>query len=364
MQKKHHIFPNLNGIRFLAAAIVITAHIEQVKELNKLPNLMQSFSFYKNEFGLLGVTLFFVLSGFLITHLLILEKKRTGKIDLKSFYLRRALRIWPLYFFVLIISLLISGTSLISLDFLFGVLFCPNVFHSLYHSYAISPQIWSLGVEEQFYIFWPLLFIVFPRKITTIYLIFFFIGYSVLPYALGYYSNNINELTYYLEIDRILQGAKFNSMAIGCLAAFVYNYSFGIIKRLFYSRLFEIMVVFSTIGLWLFGIQITHLKSEVFSFLFVIMILSLTNPNSTFTFLFNSKIANYLGSISYGLYMYHYMVIIFIIHFFSEYFNFNSVTGNIVFYFISIMSTIILSDLSFRYLEGPFLRLKLKYTIK
>lgn len=358
------MIPNLNGIRFLAACVVFIAHVEQIKQLNNLPNLMQSNTFFKSESGFLGVTLFFVLSGFLITHLLIAERKKTGVINLKSFYLRRILRIWPLYFFILISSMILSGVSLLSKEFLFGILFCPNIFHAIYQPYIMSPQIWSIGVEEQFYLIWPIIFLFFPKQRTILFLSLFFIIYTLLPYVLGYYNNNIQKLTFYTDLDRILQGAKFNSMAVGCIAAFVFNYYFGIVSKFLYNSMLEIIVVLTTIGLWFSGFESTYFKSEIFSILFALMIICLTNVHSNFTFLFNSKIANYLGSISYGLYMYHYIILIFILQFFGDYFNFKSVTGNIVFYLISFFITVIISDLSFRYLEGPFLRLKTKYYTK
>ena len=86
-------FPNLNGLRFIAALLVIVHHIEQLKYIYGLPNNFSS-SFVQ-IIGELGVILFFVLSGFLITYLLLEEEKRTTTIAVKNFYLRRVLRIWP-----------------------------------------------------------------------------------------------------------------------------------------------------------------------------------------------------------------------------------------------------------------------------
>jgi len=89
-------FPNLNGLRFIAASLVIVHHVEQFKEILGYSNYNE-FSFIK-LIGKLGVMLFFVLSGFLITYLLLVEQKEKGTIAIKSFYMRRLLRIWPLYF--------------------------------------------------------------------------------------------------------------------------------------------------------------------------------------------------------------------------------------------------------------------------
>src|SRR5262245_59932952 len=93
-------FPNLNGLRFIAALAVIIHHIEQQKADFCLPN---SFGAAPIQlFGELGVVLFFVLSGFLLTYLLLEEEKTTATIGIRNFYIRRILRIWPLYFLIII----------------------------------------------------------------------------------------------------------------------------------------------------------------------------------------------------------------------------------------------------------------------
>ena len=87
-------FPNLNGLRFIAAFMVIVHHVEQFKSLFGLENVFHESPFI-SIVGKLGVVLFFVLSGFLITYLLLVEEEVTGTISIKSFYIRRFLRIWP-----------------------------------------------------------------------------------------------------------------------------------------------------------------------------------------------------------------------------------------------------------------------------
>ena len=95
-------FENLNAIRFIAASFVIVAHIEFFKNIFNLPN------FFDNAvvaiIGRLGVVLFFVLSGFLISYLLFVEKEITKTISVKKFYVRRILRIWPLYFLIITLA--------------------------------------------------------------------------------------------------------------------------------------------------------------------------------------------------------------------------------------------------------------------
>ena len=91
-------FPNLNALRFLAAAAVIVHHVELTKAFLGLPNIAGVRAI--PVIGPLGVVLFFVLSGFLITYLLLVEERTAGRISIRRFYTRRILRIWPLYYVV------------------------------------------------------------------------------------------------------------------------------------------------------------------------------------------------------------------------------------------------------------------------
>src|ERR1700741_1236659 len=99
MDKQKIYFPNLNGLRFIAAFLVIIHHIEQIKSILHLPNYLGRIPCI-SKIGKFGVVLFFVLSGFLITYLLLTEENTFKKISVRQFYMRRILRIWPLYFLI------------------------------------------------------------------------------------------------------------------------------------------------------------------------------------------------------------------------------------------------------------------------
>src|SRR5579863_968679 len=92
-------FKGLNGVRAIAALIVLVCHIDQFSRLFNV----QKIGFYEHGMASYAVDMFFVLSGYLITYLLFAEKEKTGTIRLKKFYLRRILRIWPLYYLTVII---------------------------------------------------------------------------------------------------------------------------------------------------------------------------------------------------------------------------------------------------------------------
>jgi len=106
MGKQKVYFPNLNGLRFIAAFLVIIHHVEQFKSILKLENYWGKIPFI-GIIGKLGVVLFFVLSGFLITYLLLTEEYSFKKISVKKFYMRRVIRIWPLYFLIILLAFIV-----------------------------------------------------------------------------------------------------------------------------------------------------------------------------------------------------------------------------------------------------------------
>ena len=103
-------FKGLHGLRFIAASLVIITHIEIFKARHGIENLYNINKVIKN-FGVYGVDFFFVLSGFLIFYLLFKEKDKFGFINLKHFYIRRILRIWPLYYFIVVFHFNLLWTS-------------------------------------------------------------------------------------------------------------------------------------------------------------------------------------------------------------------------------------------------------------
>ncbi|WP_157844663.1 acyltransferase family protein [Chryseobacterium sp. Leaf201] len=160
------IYPNLNSLRFIAALLVIVFHIELHKYLFKLPNLY-SYGFFQ-IIGKLGVVLFFVLSGFLITSLLLNEKVSTKNIHIKNFYIRRILRIWPLYYLIIIISFYVipyipilthpdktlfpdTLTNTYPTIFYYLTIFA-NLAVPMFNHVAYASQTWSIATEEQFYL--------------------------------------------------------------------------------------------------------------------------------------------------------------------------------------------------------------------
>ena len=113
--EKRVYFKNLNALRFFAATAVIFHHVEQYKFWAKIPNVWGSTVL--DALGHKAVSFFFVLSGFLITYLLLEENRKTSDISIRDFYVRRILRIWPVYYLVVILCLFVVP-NLLDLSFL------------------------------------------------------------------------------------------------------------------------------------------------------------------------------------------------------------------------------------------------------
>jgi peptidoglycan/LPS O-acetylase OafA/YrhL len=151
-------FKSLDSLRALASMIVVIGHIELFKKNNSIPNIVDMV-----PSGHLGVILFFVLSGFLITYLIVKELE-SKSFSFKKFYLRRILRIWPLYYLILIISYISFEPSISIRGLLLSLSIFPNVANAIGEGWQTSPQIWSIGVEEQFYLVWPFIIYLVPQK--------------------------------------------------------------------------------------------------------------------------------------------------------------------------------------------------------
>ncbi len=181
-----------DAIRAVSVMLVIASHVGIVEGARN-PALVEFFSVFNASFG---VRCFFVLSGFLITTLLLKEYEGTGRIDLKAFMIRRALRILPLYFLVLL-SLwpyFEAGRFWQPIDtatyaVLFAYNFIPNELNVHYLSH-----LWSLGVEEQFYIVWPFVFGLLAAK--RMHLIWLCLGIVALCAARMYIGYGDAELTH------------------------------------------------------------------------------------------------------------------------------------------------------------------------
>lgn len=163
--KDHFYRPELDWVRFLAFFYVFVAHafpreIDAVLAMG-IPDPLATIVFQFIHTGVYGVDLFFALSAFLITELLLREREIHGRVDIKFFYIRRILRIWPLYFGFLFIvgpfDVFLWQTG--SIYYYIAMLFFAGNWYHLFslNTSTLAGPLWSISVEEQFYVTWPLL---------------------------------------------------------------------------------------------------------------------------------------------------------------------------------------------------------------
>ena len=144
--------PSLDGLRAISISLVLIGHAADTKYAYN-----SSVFRYTGEVANLGVRIFFAISGFLITSLLLKEKSRIGTVSLKDFYVRRVLRIFPAFYFFLAVAAILAWFKILSIprdDFLSAATFTANLRVLDWN----LGHFWSLSVEEQFYLVWPTTF--------------------------------------------------------------------------------------------------------------------------------------------------------------------------------------------------------------
>lgn len=366
-------FPNLDGLRFFAFFLVFLQHafLRLFDDINLGPVL----SFIKEGIfhqGDLGVSFFFTLSGFLITYLILNEIKAMGKLDVAAFYIRRALKIWPLYYFVVIFGFILYPKLKIALGFpgyiesgnpLFHALFLSNfdVMSLPRHFGAGSLNItWTVSIEEQFYLIWPLLFFYLPKR--------FF----------KYLFPAIIALSGFFRLSHIgqIQAMKFHTlsvisdMAIGGWAAYL-SFNSAKFKEAFVNlKSFQIAFIYAfciSLILWenyLFsGTALIALRRVIFSVFFAFVILEQNFCVNSLYKISRLKKASELGKYTYGLYLLHPIVLTLCFNGlrFFEVSADGLLIGVLMGFWVFVINAL-LSYASYHFYEIRFLRLKERFT--
>jgi peptidoglycan/LPS O-acetylase OafA/YrhL len=366
-QERNIYFPNLNGLRFLAAAAVVVHHTEAFKWIFGLPNVWKTSAFIA-ILGNLGVVLFFVLSGFLITYLLLEEEGRTGQIRVSRFYLRRALRIWPLYYFFIMLALFVLpytnlfvlpgyGIEVVHKDFLLKTVLYATLFANVVlANLGIVPyaaHTWSIGTEEQFYLIWPLLMKHVRNKVgLMLTVIVLYVGVRVLME-----SNIVGTGTWLSWIRRFYAYFNIDCMAIGGLAAVILHKKFRLLALFVNLPVFYVTLI-TTLVLIARGVTIPSLHYESYAILFAVLILNFSS-NSRIGWSMEFEPLHYLGKISYGLYMLHPLAIVASIRLLSSV----GWSQDIFLYPACLLTTIGLAAASYHFIESPFLSVKHRFTM-
>ena len=358
---KTRYLPSIDSLRALAVLAVIIYHID----VNYLPG------------GFLGVDLFFVLSGYLISSLIIKEYKKTGTLNLYNFYMRRARRLLPAVYFMITVCLvfmvLFNGVLLRKshLDAVFGYIYSSNwwyIFHKLDYFDSFGAQspfkhLWSLAIEEQFYMFFPLIFLIFNRQKKEegqssslnknfLYIVLGLILISLVTHILLFDINNINRI--YFGTD-----TRAFSLLVGVVGALVYpmdklssptnakeSVLYSVVSLTSISTLIAIMFYTSEYNTWLYrgGFLLVAVLG-------LIIIISSGKQHTFISKALSFRPIVFIGKISYSLYLWHFPIIVLTTPV-SEIGN-----PNLFYVTLRIILTFIAATLSYLFVETPIRKL-------
>jgi len=351
MTNKSKVIPSLNGIRAISILIVIFSHYKILTD-----SLRHILPLQLLENGALGVNVFFIISGYLITYLLLEEEKKYGKVSLTNFYKRRTLRIFPAYYFLLLVYFILQQKKLIFLSdnsWLTALTYTKYFNHSLD---GISEHLWSLSVEEHFYLLWPFVFVFLPSKRTAVLLIFIVLVPLIRIYA---YNHSFK----YFEIDALTIFQRADSLLFGCLLAIHYDKFCFYFNKIFKAVKFPLLFVFLLLTLIIFIDEINktynlHLgiitipllgSSGTITILVILMLIVYSiNYTGWWHRFLNSKPMDYIGRLSYSLYLWQQLIILGSLGFISE-------------RPYSLLALFIVANLSYYLIEKPFFALKDKF---
>jgi peptidoglycan/LPS O-acetylase OafA/YrhL len=357
-------FPGLNALRAYAAFAVIFSHIDQNVSPRPLFAIPFKYLFIDSSSA---VSLFFVLSGFLITYLLLREAATTGKVAVVKFYVRRALRIWPLYYTIAILGLLIF-------PFLFGPKYVLNVFYPDYPAttmpltaklmlaFFLLPNfasisapmehLWSIGVEEQFYAVWPW---VFRNKLNLVRVC---LGVIIIKFMLAPVLPMFNSH----GMIRIFDELRFECMAIGALGAYIYTQGSAWLKWAYHPAA-QLLALGACVLMAGRIVPVNAYATSGIAVAFIVLMLNVaTNPRSLIKL--DHPILERLGQVSYGLYLYHFPVLFLFLTLTPRFSLFNDIPFYPPAVFIgAIAGTWLIAELSYRRFEKPFLDLKERFAI-
>jgi peptidoglycan/LPS O-acetylase OafA/YrhL len=398
--KQKDYFGILDSLRFFAFFCVFISHLFVFFNFEFQNIFLKKITPYLFTQGNLGVTFFFVLSGFLITYLLFKEKDTYGRVSIQKFYMRRVLRIWPVYFTVVIAGFLVvpfvlhtlvyfgfpmqlaasffAGTEVTRLPWY--LFFVANIDMATNTAGAFFLAVlWSVSVEEQFYALWPWIMEKFSvKKVLTLFVLLGFFSF-IYRYLHAYELSKLRYMTFSVLSD----------LVTGAFAGYLYLYNSLMKKTLaglaasWFSFLFVILIPIAFFcNKWIeiqsFATQTSYfrvwyaLMPQVLAVFFSVIILycCITPKISTNGFFYKkmykriSTVFEHLGKISYGLYCYHCFGILTVQVVFS-FGAFSLYTNRFGLFFVggvlAFLITVFLAEVSYFCVEKPILRFKKRF---
>ena len=349
-------YKNLDPLRGFLALTVVVFHLNYFSINVGLPNL-PIWSFLNK--GTEAVLVFFVLSGYLIIGQLWDEKSTTGSIAIRDFYLRRILRLYPVYYTVLLFGIgmyyflipaLGWGTvpsHSIGEALLYNILFLPNVFKHVAQPGSILEILWSIGIEEQFYLAIAPLFAFIPTKrifalLTTFTFLYF--GLYHLP-----------QFQFFADFTML-----FFFMSAGGVMALLQRHNIVTYGN---SRWAKLIIYIAFLGVFFTDVFFSSndvLKHAAYLIIFALMVPTLAHDQN---FRGVSKWSTKLGKISYGIYMFHMIIVNFVLYLGGKLQGMGVAQGIVLAFdwMGTIGLTVLTAYLSYTYFEMPFLKLKNRF---
>lgn len=306
--------------------------------------------------GRYGVDLFFLLSAYLITELLLREREQFGRLDLRSFYARRILRIWPLYFLGILVGVLlplVDPTERFPLSYAAAFVFMfGNWMISLKGALpSVVFALWSVSFEEQFYLLWPA-FISRARRKALLWACAVLLTIATLGRVglLGYARGMHSELTIFTNTV-----TRLDPLALGIATAVLLRE-----KRFVFHWGTRVGLLAAGYALWAAAAHYCGLGTG-----YVLIGYPAVALGAWLIFIgaFGSTLTpgwlRYLGKISYGLYVFHGMALYLCVYLLGGYVH--TLRAFVVYWWLGLGLTIAMAALSYQYFESPFLRLKERF---
>ncbi|EGE60352.1 UNVERIFIED_ORG: peptidoglycan/LPS O-acetylase OafA/YrhL [Rhizobium esperanzae] len=357
-QARSHI-RGLDGLRAISLLLVLMAHWSPLPHLNKFAN-----------WGRGGLLIFFVISGFLITRILIELARHRGEIAgfqlLKGFYGRRFFRIQPIYYLALVVVICLGLNGAVREDVIFHVFFVQNLSNVLFRSdigtYGPAAPWWSLAVEEQFYLFWaPIVIFLRPNawKLSLL---------AAFPLAIGWRA-----FAWWADLGQanvLVTLGNLDSLAAGAAVAIITSTGW-VTPRV--SRCFSAIMVVGIFALCLLSLTEISERTLIFRSSFddvpVYMIAAsliffwAVGRAPTAAKVMENPVLVFIGKRSYGAYVYHQVVnytFYFIVtpRWLEPYFGMKRELHGFTEFWVFTLLTLLLAALSYKYIEQPIFRLR------
>jgi len=372
-------FRGLNGLRFVAAFAVIIHHVEQFKMWVHLPNAFRNPVVW--SFGGQGVALFFVLSGFLITYLLLTEVDRFGDVSIRKFYVRRVLRIFPLYYLTILFALGIApvwmagmGGAVGSLQdglfdqtrthlpelVLLNAFMLPNLANVLYPPVLFASQAWSIGSEEQFYLLWPWVFRLFARRLLLALALVVLLKIGLTHWIAWAGPAGLIPAELADGLLRFGKLLRLEFMGIGGIGAYFLYRHRSLVERCLGRGWLEPVGLVALLALLGSGAYVAH-ELLAIGYTAVLLIVCV---NERLGRRLDRRWLNHLGKLSYGIYMFHPLTIMLSLWLTQQTLGFDDFTAerHALVFALSLIGSIVVAEVSYRYFERFFLQKKDRFT--